>query len=270
MRAAARFCFEGVIAALTSCSPLPHLEVHPSQISIPEQIDRAKLIVMGVIEDDSPIRIYKRENSVLCAMRIRVEGVLEGQYNKEELTFYYYMPAGPYSSPPLNMPNTPGDRGVFYLVSEKGVLRATTDWYLSHTLLQTGRHDISPAINKAEIREKVASLLLVPGDEADYDGFLYRIDDNVFLALELVPHTRVIEILQSLVRHPDPEVRGKACLILAKPLFNENGCLPGLVNDTQAMIEDRRRAEELMEKIPGTPSSSVPESSTAGRKKGKN
>src|SRR5690348_13193077 len=89
-----------MLCGFASCSPVPNLTPRVAYIEIREQIKQATLIVVGVVESEHVVRTIasgpKEDSSPLelRTVRIRVEGVLEGQFNGERLTFYYYQVTG--------------------------------------------------------------------------------------------------------------------------------------------------------------------------------
>jgi len=226
-------------------------------VEIPEQINQATLIVVGTVEDQRLVRTIadgaKRESALqLLAVRVRLEGVLEGSLDKKyekPLTFYYYQTTGAWDGPAPNI-ITPGERGIFYLVEDGGVLRATTDAYASHTRLETGRHTVSPVTGKNQARESIGRLILLPGEGPDLAGYVASLGRNESLALALVGKSQVRQMLQDLLRNPSPAVRVRACITLAEFPLNERGCLAEVIRDVQTPSEDRKRAEELLRAAP--------------------
>ncbi len=96
--------------------------------------------------------------------------------------------------------------------------------------------------NKDQVRDTIAQLLLLPGDDVNivrYTGFLPR---NESFAQSLVGKVRVSQLLRTLLTSPRPEIRGQACIVLAEFPLQEKGCLQTIVNDTQVLPEDRKRA----------------------------
>ena len=100
--------------------------------------------------------------------------------------------------------------------------------------------------DKEQVREIISELLLLPGDGIDLNGFLGSLRRNEARAMALVGKTRVSHLLRPLLTNPRPEVRGRACIVLAEFPLQEKGCLQTIVNDTQVLPEDRKRAQELM------------------------
>lgn len=248
-------CFVGSTGLAVSCSRAPKLDPHVSRLELEEQIKQATLIVVGVAEDERALPTAAselKEESMplqLRAVSIRVEGVLKGRFDGKRLTFYYYQTTGAWDGPPINI-LSPEERGLFYLVNDGGLLRATNDVYLSHTRLVTGKHKVSPVTDTNQIHAAIARLLLVPGTGAEVAENLASWRRSEAVALDLVPQTQVIRIIQDALTNSDRAIRGRACLLLAEFPLNQKDCLPEVVHDAQVLPEDRKRAEELMKEMP--------------------
>jgi hypothetical protein len=239
------------LCGLASCSRVPSLTPHVSYVEIRHQIEQASLIVVGVVQSEHVVRTVdsgpKQDlgRLELRAVRLQVEGVLEGQFDGDHLTFYYYQVTAAWDGPEPNM-ITPGERGIFYLVKDGEIWRATTDAYASHTRLVTGKHSISLATSKDEVRKTIARLLLLPAEGTDLNGFLGSLHRDSALAMALVSKMEVSQMLQILLRNPNADIRGRACIALAEYPLKERSCLPDVIHDVRARPEDRKRAEELM------------------------
>src|SRR5260370_38232648 len=126
-----RRCLAVMLCGVAWCSPLPNvpnLTPHVSYVEMREQISQATLIIVGIVESEHVVRMVdsgpKDSDALeLHKVRIRLEGVVEGQVNDERLTFYYYQVTGAWDGPEPNM-ITPKERGIFYLVQDSVVWRA--------------------------------------------------------------------------------------------------------------------------------------------------
>ena len=235
-----------------SCSSVPKLLPHVARLELREQIQKASLVVVGIVEDErAVVRVAAESKEELIplelrAVRIRVEGVLEGRFDGKELTFYYYQATGAWDGSPINI-LSPQERDIFFLVKDGGVLRAPADVYLSHTRVLTGKHHVSRVVSKDLVPTAIARLLLVPGDEAEVQKDLALWRRSLAVALSLVPQAQVVQILQNDLESSNSEVRGRVCLLLADFPLKEKGCLLSVVNDRRVPQEDRKRAQELMD-----------------------
>ncbi len=239
-----------VVTLIGSCSHVPKLIPHVARTELKEQIRKATLVVVGHAESERAVRTLvsePKEGSMplqLRAVRIAVEGVLEGHFGSEQLTFYYYQTTGAWDGPPINIVG-PG-RSIFYLVNDQGVLRATTDVYLSHTRLVTGKHNVLSVSGKEQVLSAIGRLLLEPGEGLKLEGSLNSWSHSVAVALSLIPQTQVVQILQKYLQSPNHEARGRVCILLAEFPLNEKGCLSGIISDPQILPEDRRLAQKLV------------------------
>ena len=240
-----------LILGLPSCTPVPNLEPKVEYVEIAKQINQASLIVVGIVKHEKVVRAAKDPNSLeLRQVTVLIEATLEGLFKEKQLTFYYFGEIGGWDGPPPNF-ITPGARCIFYLVKDGTVWRATTDAYLSHTRIFTGRHNIPNAGDKDQVRQTIARLMLLPGEGADLEGYpggsVYQ---NKALAMRLVGKVDVSKLLRSLLENPNPTIRGRACIMLAQFPLNELSCLDQLLLDPQTSPTDRKDAEKLMHPAP--------------------
>ena len=244
----------GLLAALlsvTSCSHVPDLIPNVSYVRDVDQITRATLIALGTVENERIVRKLNAGTSelpyplALFEVKVRLEGIIQGHYPQERLTFYYYQVLGGWTG---HEPNfiTPGERDVFYLVKDRDVWRATTDAFSSHTRIVTGRYTVTPASSKEEARNTIAQLLLVPGEGFVLPEFLGSLRRNSGVSESLVGKAETSRLLRTLLLNPKPLVRVRACIALAEFPLSEKACLPEIMHEAEASSDDRRRAKELL------------------------
>jgi len=239
-----------LILLLTGCSAAAELVPRPGRLEIVERINRADLVVVGVVEAEQTVRAgHRNETSEsmplqLMKVNIRVEGLIKGSYSAEQLAFLYFRATGAWDGPAPNL-LAPGERDIFYLIREGDLLRATNDVYSSHTEVVTGRHNVQPEVSDARVRETITRLLLLPGDGLDVTRYVASLYIEASNAIDIVGKSRTADILRSLLRNSDSRIRGRACILLAEPPLNERGCLENLLRDAQISSEDRERATAL-------------------------
>jgi hypothetical protein len=230
-----------------ACSTAAEIVPRPDRLDILERINRADLIVVGVVEAEQTVRAGRRnpmrDSMPLQLMRvtIRVEGLVKGTHSGERLDFLYYRTTGAWDGPAPNL-LAPGERGVFYLIREGNLLRATNDVYSSHTEIGTGRHDVLPEVSDIGVRETIARVLLMPGDGVDVARYVESLYVERAHAIVIVGKSRTADLLRSLLDNSDTRIRGRACILLAEPPLNERSCLEKLLHDDQATSQDRDRA----------------------------
>ncbi len=254
MRTPARWPGWAIVLCLGSCyGQAQGLAPHVEHREIVDQIDEADLIVVGVVESQRARETVLGPRDIgllqLFAVSLHVEGVIKGQLNGKLVTFYYYQSANrAWNGPAPNIIN-PGERGIFYLVRDSGVLRATTDAFLSHTNLESGKHIVSPATD-GTLHEAIARLLLLPGERMDVSAYRSSLHRQKALAIALVGPDQVSKTLQEILKNSDGAIRGRVCVTLAEFPLNQKRCLYEIVNDGQVLVEDRKRAAEMLNATP--------------------
>src|SRR5437763_5866548 len=79
-----------------SCSPAVELVPRPGRLEIFEMINRAELIVVGMVDAENVVSAGRRNETrdsmplQLIKVSIRVEGLIKGTYSGERLAFLYY------------------------------------------------------------------------------------------------------------------------------------------------------------------------------------
>jgi hypothetical protein len=236
-----------------SCAPTPRLIPYPHPLGIVDRAERSSLVLVGVVQSETTVRggrYAEGPDSMPLELRrvgVHVEGIIKGQYEDRDLSFVYYHATGPWDGPAPNL-LVPGERAIFYLISDSGTLRATNDAYSSHTEIVTGRHETQPATESDRVREMIARLLLLPGDGVDIGKYVASLYVERAAALEVVSEAQTADLLRLLLRNSNGQIRGRACILLAQPPLANKDCLASLINDAEASPDDRKRAEELRAK----------------------
>jgi hypothetical protein len=116
----------------------------------------------------------------LVRVRTTVERLLKGAADHRLVYFYFYVSLGP-TSGDWNALHA-GDRCVFFLVTEHGILRSIRDHWRSCIEIGTGRHSKLPLTEENNIEERIGALLLTPGDDLVPERFHRLISQSVTLA----------------------------------------------------------------------------------------
>jgi len=234
-----------------SCTPALDLVPHPHPLSTIDRIARSSLIVVGVVQSEASAAWVHRKNNgsgmplELRRVSLRVEGVIKGRYDGSRLQFVYFCATGPWDGPAPNL-LAPGERAIFYLLSDGNILRATNDAYSSHTEIVTGKHRIQPAARDQEVREMIVRLLLLPGEDLDTNRYVASLYVEMAQALDLTDKLQVAYIFRTLLNNQSAPIRARACVLLAEPPLNQRDCLQDLVRDSKAPEVDRKRAQHLI------------------------
>jgi len=239
-----------VLLTFCSCAPLPRLDPNPRPMGIIERLERANLVVMGVVQSETTAQGgWRPTNSgsmplELQMVRFRVEGVIKGRYESAALSFYYYRSTGGWTG---HAPNIvlPGRRYIMYLLKDGDLLRATNDAYSSNTEIITGRHKLEAVVDREASLELIARLLLLPGDGLDVSQYLESFYVERETALGIVGPIKTAELLRSLLRDKNGLIRGRACIELAEFPIGDKACLAQLLGDLSASPEDRERGRSL-------------------------
>src|SRR5205807_1102261 len=103
-----------------SCKAGPSLTPRPSMLDIVDQIQQAKVIVLGLFESESPVGpIIDPKGSALRLHKVKVtvESILKGTASPGPLEFFFYAFEGAWNAPP-NYFYRAGERAIFYLVQD--------------------------------------------------------------------------------------------------------------------------------------------------------
>jgi hypothetical protein len=208
--------------------PLPFL--WHFDLSFTEMTKMASAIVVGRVQS---LRYFgPRVNAVddhgyqgewqLLKANIAVENVLKGSPIGRSVEFYFYTSLGPLSGDTNSLHL--GDRCVFFLVSDGGVLRAVRDFWRSSIEVGTGRHTQLPTARGASVEETIAVLLLTPGEGLEPRRFSRTMIRAVTLAQGWLGPCKTITLLKALLQSPDSVVRDAARQELAIGAWDTGAC----------------------------------------------
>lgn len=159
----------GCLLTIPRPAPQPHLV---DQCGIEQNVqDSAPIVIVGVIAADMVVRRPLPMQSdptyplQLRMMRLKVENVLKGRVPAAVIAVYYYAFAGGFDGPqPLGMWRG-GSRRVFWLRSDKGVLRTACDGWDDCTIgVYSGSHTHLSFTDNRPVDYAVADILLTRGE----------------------------------------------------------------------------------------------------------
>ena len=229
--------------AFAGCSRDPiELELHDQNMSLTERISNASVIVVGRCKSVDAFNPQRNDPEIgLTKVTISVENVLKGNPPAGETVFYLYRVVGGFNGPKPNWVKV-GDRGIFYLTEERGVLRSVHDIWESHTKVFGGQHDAISA--SGDIEAAIAEVVIVPGKDFDRDEYLHSLADSVeFLG---VGPQRIVPLLETLVSDNDSEMRKYACVALSGFFPWNDDCL-AMVVDEENDIDLGKKARDLIQ-----------------------
>ena len=227
---------------LTGCARV--FEKSGPDASSTEILQRASLVVVGVIEDEAfESDLWFRASAPgdpndwgILRRTIRVESVLRGSEPRPQIDVYEVFwlggATGDWNS------TRKGDRAVFPLREEQGTYRLVQDWApRSIYPVTSGFHNRLPLDNTKPLWERIALMnFWIPGNpkaRMTYPYFSYNDPANV-LSL-----WRVVKLERGLVRHPSAGIRVPACRELLLLLgWGQDECWEMLSLEDQKHLHD--------------------------------
>lgn len=204
-----------------------------SAMSDTEMVESASHIVIGTVErvrfvgssvEASDAEGY-RGNWQLVKVRTRVENAIKGALAVgKSIDFFFYTSLGPIAGDVNNI--RVGDRCVCFLIYKNGVLRAVRDFWRSNIEVGTGSHSRIPSHEATSLEEKIAVLLLTPGEGLNPRTFQRVIIRSSTIAEEWLGRCKAYRLLERLIDYPDPVVRNAVREQLAIRGFDKDVCPP--------------------------------------------
>jgi hypothetical protein len=200
----------------------------------------------------------------------RVEGVLRGQLRSfgQLVNFEFYEAADKrawrYHSKTFEA--EVGERYLFFLFEEdddsakpiagetkhSGGLRAIGDVGPFSKLiaagLQGGSRDSNESATETAFEQRVAYLLLRPGDEANERLFVEQLAENVTYVRSLAGSLITFNLLRDLLKRSEPAIRKEACAELMDKFPGQGECLTFLQKDSIFVNDDDVRFGLLVKK----------------------
>jgi hypothetical protein len=170
-------------------------------------------------------RQYGVSSVRLVKVRLSVEQVIRGSAESSEVTAYYWAPEVFANGRALHLPKQ-RERAVHYLVTDQGVLRYVADVMRSTTPVFTGYHREPPSAIGSGDEEKIAALLLTPGEGMDVATFTMNLSTAVGDSLRFVGFVGTLPLLESLSGSPVWDVKWAACVEFYYSGFEgHDGCI---------------------------------------------
>ncbi len=138
------------VMLIGSCGSTPNLEFSENgSATDADMIRNAPVIIIGQVvvqEGVGPVRESRRLIRVVST----VENVIRGRVDHDRITFYFYSPW---------LGATTGDwnsledkkRYIFFLRSDKGVLRAVRDYWRTNVRVYSGMHSALPLTERGRL-----------------------------------------------------------------------------------------------------------------------
>lgn len=206
---------------MSSCDRHPAISEYPPFIHLPFDyaIASVPVIVVGRVLESSPIgkpRTSVWDESVKFQMyrtKIAVENMLQGDMRPTEMQFFYFAPTGSWDGPSRLGSWRIGDREMFFLQWNSGVLRTVCDTYESCVLpVFTGDHTHwKPSGNDKWIGDNIVDFLLTRGPGCADEQLIQQIDKTPSFDIN---HISAIQKLRQIALDEHAAVRSEACRVL--------------------------------------------------------
>jgi len=209
---------------VTSCGPQLKDSFDPAMLSRTASwscFSSAPIVAVGVITDVASAgrpRVPQKGSRILLEpirISIIVENVLRGEIQgpKAEIFGFHYSLEGQGNFPGKTFQPRPGQRRLFLLVKESGILRLyvdeVRDFYAP--IIASGRHPALDAGVKGNPGKAIAWILLTPGEGLDESGFAVNLAFYTFVSMSVThDEVYVFSLLENLKKFSDERVRREA------------------------------------------------------------
>ena len=173
----------------------------------PEVVDSAPIVIVGKMLSIRPVgRPIRAARSPgvelqLTELNVIVENVLRGSVTGSVATFYMYLLSqvgGEEYVSGLKYHAEAGERRVYFLKRDKGVLRSVGDVMRCYTIrIYSGSHELSRMSPGISVREAISVLLLSEGVEMTCE-FAAGLDESYRLAVQLTSKKYAMALLSAL------------------------------------------------------------------------
>jgi hypothetical protein len=169
----------------------------------------------------------------LFEVKAEIENVLKGTLSRSSITFYYYgipQDEGTVGSQAF-LPDV-GSRYVLYLREDNGVIRTVIDWAgWPHKRVFAGYHPPGFVNSGWAVRERVARIILAPGEGFDHVKYAQNLDRAASQSESLIGPMKTKDMLESLLTRHECVIRSAACLVLAQSYPGHDSCLLATEHD---------------------------------------
>lgn len=186
-----------------------------------DMIRDAPIILLGTVLRQEPVGAI-RDGCRLVRVHSTVENVLKGHFASRAVEFYFYSPwLG--ASGDWNFLHD-GNRYIQFLTLESGKFRAIRDYWRSSIRVYSGRHATTRGAATDNLQRRIATLLLTPGDDLEGDEFSVGLLHSTSWGEVWLGKSETVDLIRSLLRHPNQSVRVGACEELTLRFRGFEGC----------------------------------------------
>jgi hypothetical protein len=219
----AKFLLAAAFTILTAgCgSSVPRLDVISKNVTLENMIRDAPVIIIGEPKSGELIGPI-RDGRCLIKTTTTIENVLRGQIPGQTADFYFYTNCNGAWMRGWRLPQ-PHGRYVFFLMWDHGVLRSLRDFRKTAVEVTSGRHKDLPLSSEKLLEERLAVLLLTPGDDLNPALF----SSGLLMAdgfSGTLGRWRTVKMLKALRTNPIRAVRIGACEELTLNYMGQDEC----------------------------------------------
>jgi hypothetical protein len=206
-----------ILVILSGCAGPPKLVEYerPQSASVEEfekQIESAPIVIVGKILSDVLADRWTRTNPEPPELRrlgVQVENVLRGEIKAEPVSIYYFVTTGGYDGPPPLGFWSLGERRIFYVRPDSGVLRMACD-IVDHCTLPvlSGAHPLYKPDPTEPLNNAIADLLFTRGEGVSDEQFAKGIEHGRLFTL---PNEDIVTTLGPLSSSVNLRIRTAAC-----------------------------------------------------------
>lgn len=203
---------------LSGCAGPPKLVEHAhsqsaSEEEFEEQIESAPIVIVGKILSDVLADRWTRTNPEPPELRrlgVQVENVLRGEIKPEPISIYYFITTGGYDGPPPLGYWSLGERRIFYVTPDSGVLRMACDIvdHCSLPVLSGSHPEYKHALTEESLEHAIVDILFTRGEGVSDEQFAKGIEHTKLFGL---PNQYIVTKLDPFASSADLTLRTAAC-----------------------------------------------------------
>jgi hypothetical protein len=199
------------VLILSSCGgPPPLVEYELPQREL--EIESAPIVIVGTILSDALADRWTRINPdppELRKLGVQVENVLRGDIKSKSISIYYFITTGGYDGPPPLGYWSLGERRIFYVRPDSGVLRMACD-IVDHCTLPvlSGAHPQYKHDPTEPLDHAIVDILFTRGEDVNDEQFAKGIEHAKLFVL---PNPYIVTKLEPLTSSSNVRIRTAAC-----------------------------------------------------------
>ena len=176
------------------------------------QIESSPIVIVGTIISDVLADRWTPRNPVPPELRkvsVQVENMLRGDIKSKSVSIYYFITTGGYDGPPPLGYWSLGERRIFYVKPDSGVLRMACD-IVDHCTLPvlSGAHPLYKPDPAEPLNNALVDILFTRGEGVSDDLFAKGIEHAKLFG---PPNQYIVTKLDLLASSSNPRIRSAVC-----------------------------------------------------------